>query len=147
VMVSTEAWEQDGIDRRIYVYGAVHRDSQTGQFRMWYNRNHLVMQATSEDGLHWQRPASMSFPARQTRTIIFSSNILWVPVRSSRRTSFRHAGALATLGHQRRRLSRQGGVKKHCVLPSPLRKIRLHSAKSHGSRLLHPGLLVYLFTL
>jgi len=56
VMVSEKTWEQDGIDQRIYVYGTVRRDSETGLLRMWYNRLHLVMQATSTDGLRWQRP-------------------------------------------------------------------------------------------
>jgi len=56
VMVSAKPWEQDGIDQRIYVYGTVRRDSGMGLFRMWYNRLHLVLQATSTDGLHWQRP-------------------------------------------------------------------------------------------
>ncbi|MBN2308343.1 MAG: hypothetical protein JXR94_05195 [Candidatus Hydrogenedentes bacterium] len=49
-------WEQDGDDQRIYVYGTVMRDAETGLFRMWYNRIHLVLYATSEDGLHWNRP-------------------------------------------------------------------------------------------
>ena len=57
VMVSREPWEQDGIDQRIYVYGTVRRDRDTGRFRMWYNRNHLVLYATSDDGLDWRRPA------------------------------------------------------------------------------------------
>jgi hypothetical protein len=57
VMASKEPWEQAGIDQRIYVYGTVRRDRQTGRFRMWYNRNHLVLYATSDDGLDWQRPA------------------------------------------------------------------------------------------
>jgi hypothetical protein len=57
VMVSEKTWEQAGIDQRIYVYGTVLRDYDTRQFRMWYNRNHLVLYATSDDGLDWHRPA------------------------------------------------------------------------------------------
>ena len=56
VMVSEKPWEQNGPDRRIYVYGTVLRDRQTGGFRMWYNRNRLLLLATSADGLQWQRP-------------------------------------------------------------------------------------------
>jgi predicted GH43/DUF377 family glycosyl hydrolase len=49
-------WEQDGDDQRVYVYGTVLRDAETGQFRMWYNRLRLVLYATSRDGIHWERP-------------------------------------------------------------------------------------------
>ena len=50
-------WEQDGDDQRVYVYGTVLRDTESGQFRMWYNRLDLVLYATSSDGIHWNRPA------------------------------------------------------------------------------------------
>lgn len=56
VMVSEKPWEQNGPDRRIYVYGTVSRDRKTGRLRMWYNRNHLLLLATSADGLQWERP-------------------------------------------------------------------------------------------
>jgi len=56
VMASKEPWEQQGDDRRIYVYGTVLRDPATGLLRLWYNRNHLVLYATSPNGLDWQRP-------------------------------------------------------------------------------------------
>ncbi|MCP4639926.1 MAG: hypothetical protein GY851_05825, partial [bacterium] len=49
-------WEQDGDDQRLYVYGTILRDADTGQFRMWYNRLALVLFATSDDGIHWTRP-------------------------------------------------------------------------------------------
>ena len=49
-------WERDGIDERVYIYGTVLRDPDTGRFRMWYNRLDLVLYATSKDGLHWDRP-------------------------------------------------------------------------------------------
>lgn len=48
--------EHDGDDRRVYIYGTVLRDPETGRFRMWYNRLRLVLYAESEDGLHWNRP-------------------------------------------------------------------------------------------
>lgn len=50
------AWEREGDDQRVYLYGTVLRDAQTGQFRMWYNRLDAVLYATSADGLHWDRP-------------------------------------------------------------------------------------------
>lgn len=56
VMVPEESWEQDGDDRRIYVYGTVLRDGETGQFRLWYNRGSHTLLATSDDGVHWDRP-------------------------------------------------------------------------------------------
>lgn len=56
VLASEEPWEQDGPDQRVYVYGTVLRDGPTGPFRMWYNRNSLVLYATSSDGLSWKRP-------------------------------------------------------------------------------------------
>ena len=49
-------WERDGDDQRVYVYGTVLRDPETGAFRMWYNRLSGVLYATSEDGLRWNRP-------------------------------------------------------------------------------------------
>lgn len=56
VLASEEPWEQDGPDQRVYVYGTVLRDGPEGPFRMWYNRNSLVLYATSNDGLSWERP-------------------------------------------------------------------------------------------
>ena len=56
VMTPEKPWEQEGDDRRIYVYGTVLADEPNRQLRMWYNRNHLVLYATSTDGLKWERP-------------------------------------------------------------------------------------------
>lgn len=56
VMVPKESWEQDGDDRRIYVYGTVLRDDETGQFRLWYNRGSQTLLATSQNGMKWERP-------------------------------------------------------------------------------------------
>jgi len=49
-------WERDEQDLRVYIYGTVLRDPETGHFRMWYNRLNLVLFAESEDGIHWTRP-------------------------------------------------------------------------------------------
>ena len=56
VLEPETAWEVDGDDQRVYIYGTVLRDEETGQFRMWYNRLDLVLYATSDDGIHWERP-------------------------------------------------------------------------------------------
>ncbi|MBA4017646.1 MAG: hypothetical protein C0483_10775 [Pirellula sp.] len=50
VMVSDQPWERGGGPR---IYGTVHRDAATGEFRMWYSRQY----ATSRDGIHWTKPA------------------------------------------------------------------------------------------
>ena len=56
VLVSQMPWEQEGDDQRIYVYGTVLRDRESGLLCLWYNRNQQVLYATSTDGLAWQRP-------------------------------------------------------------------------------------------
>ena len=70
VLVPDRPWEGS----RVYVYGSVHRDAETGSFVMWYlsrvGRGHqhrspemrepqgdLVLYATSEDGVHWDKPS------------------------------------------------------------------------------------------
>ena len=73
VMVPETPWEQDGIDQRIYVYGTVLRDPPTGRLRMWYNRNRLVMHATSADGLRWQRPGLGLYEVAGSR----DNNVVW----------------------------------------------------------------------
>lgn len=56
VIEPEEAWEQEGPDQRIYVYGTVMRDATSGLVRLWYSRNQLVLYALSADGLDWRRP-------------------------------------------------------------------------------------------
>lgn len=36
----------------VRIYGTVHHDSATGEFRMWYGRRYAI----SRDGLHWEKP-------------------------------------------------------------------------------------------
>jgi hypothetical protein len=50
VMVSDKPWERGGGPR---IYGAVHYDPKTSEFRMWYSKQY----ATSTDGIHWTKPA------------------------------------------------------------------------------------------
>ena len=55
VLTATAPWESTGEDRRIYIYGTVLYDGDL--FRMWYMRYpDQVLYATSEDGMHWDRP-------------------------------------------------------------------------------------------
>jgi len=49
VLVADQPWEQGGGPR---VYGTVHFDPASGEFRMWYSRQY----ATSRDGIHWVKP-------------------------------------------------------------------------------------------
>jgi len=73
VLASERPWEQDGIDQRIYTYGTVLRDPDTDSLRMWYNRNHLVMVAASQDGIDWQRPelGLVDFAGSKQNNIVF----------------------------------------------------------------------------
>ena len=61
VLEADMSWEQGDEyngkrDRRIYIYGTVMRDKDSGTFRMWYNRMSGNYYATSNDGVNWQRP-------------------------------------------------------------------------------------------
>ena len=73
VIVPEEAWEQEGPDQRIYVYGTAMHDESTGGFRLWYNRNQLVLYATSTDGLKWRRPelGLCGFEGSSANNIVF----------------------------------------------------------------------------
>ena len=57
VLEPERPWESKGIDERVYVYGTVLHDPESGGFRMWYNRHAIMLYATSKDGVHWERPA------------------------------------------------------------------------------------------
>ncbi len=61
VLEADQPWEQGEIydgkkDRRVYIYGTVLKDSNTGPFKMWYNRLRDNYYATSDDGVNWKRP-------------------------------------------------------------------------------------------
>jgi len=43
-------------DKRIYIYGTVLQDPDTGIYKMWYNRYKVNYYAISNDGIDWQRP-------------------------------------------------------------------------------------------
>ncbi len=53
VLKVEKSWEGN----RVYIYGTVLHDEKSGLFRIWYANNEThVLYATSQDGLHWQRP-------------------------------------------------------------------------------------------
>ncbi len=61
VLEADMPWEQGKIidgstDRRIYIYGTVLKDEETGIFKMWYNRLRNNYYAVSHDGVNWERP-------------------------------------------------------------------------------------------
>ena len=56
VITADKPWEGTADDQRVYIYGTVLRESETGLFRMWYNQGSYVLYATSEDGLQWEKP-------------------------------------------------------------------------------------------
>jgi hypothetical protein len=73
VLEAQRAWEGS----RVYIYGSVHFDAKAGQLCMWYlghpdvdehgdtpsvpgfrrGKGDMDLYATSQDGLHWERPA------------------------------------------------------------------------------------------
>lgn len=57
VLTADKPWERTDIDRRIYVYGTAMPQEDGSGYRLWYMRFPDVLQyATSEDGVHWERP-------------------------------------------------------------------------------------------
>jgi len=60
VLTAEMPWEKkttDGVpDTRVNIYGTVLRDEKTGAFRLWYSDPGSVLLATSNDGIHWERP-------------------------------------------------------------------------------------------
>ena len=60
VLEAEPAWETDGWDRRVYVYGTTLYDPAESEFRMWYMHRGStgmgVSYSTSSDGVTWDRP-------------------------------------------------------------------------------------------
>ncbi len=69
VLLPDRPWE----GKRVYIYGTVHYDADAQQFRMWYltrvgrgeqhrapglreRQGDMILYATSEDGIHWEKP-------------------------------------------------------------------------------------------
>lgn len=88
--------------QRVYVYGSAHYDAEAGRFRMWYmsspttgergpgldrGRNALVLYATSEDGVSWERPrlGLYAFDGSTENNIVYGldSPSVWVDEQAS----------------------------------------------------------------
>lgn len=75
VVWGEQPWETMGV----WIYGSVLRDEQSGQYKMWYQSNAgppegaNVCYATSDDGIHWQKPAIGAVEFRGSK----ANNIVW----------------------------------------------------------------------
>lgn len=89
VLEAEHPWEGS----RVYIYGSVARDEATGRLSMWYlghpdvdekgdtpavpgfrkGKGDMVLYATSQDGLHWEKPALglHSFQGSTANNIVF----------------------------------------------------------------------------
>lgn len=64
-------------DKRVNIYGTVLRDEKSGAFRMWYADAGSVLYATSNDGIHWQRPIlHVRGETNETDLILHSPSII-----------------------------------------------------------------------
>ena len=111
VLAPEKPWEA----HRIYVYGTVMREPESGRFRMWYiscgialkgdvrdpalkhRPMDLVLYATSEDGVHWHRPelGLYEFGGSRANNIVYdyhSPSILYVPDAGAPDQRFRMLG-------------------------------------------------------
>ncbi len=52
---------------RLYASGAVYPDGAAGPFRLWYGASGGLLYATSQDGVHWEKPAMGLYPYKGTR--------------------------------------------------------------------------------
>lgn len=52
VLQPEKPWEHG----RVYLFGTVHHDAVSGNFRMWYNTDSGMCLAESKDGIKWTRP-------------------------------------------------------------------------------------------
>ncbi len=70
--------ERNGVpDKRVNIYGTVLRDEKTGSFRIWYSDAGHVLYATSNDGVHWERPIlNISGETNRTTLKLHSSSII-----------------------------------------------------------------------
>jgi hypothetical protein len=70
VLEADRPWEGD----RVYVYGSVYRDASSQTFRLWYGSIGAVLYATSDDGLHWDKPdlGLTTFKGSTTNNILFN---------------------------------------------------------------------------
>lgn len=87
--------ERNGVpDKRINIYGTVLRDEETGQLRMWYADAGHVLYATSEDGIHWERPIlNITGETNQTDLVLHSPSIIRDPFEPDTRKRYKAVGS------------------------------------------------------
>ena len=101
VLEADMPWEQGDDyegpkDRRVYIYGTVIKDGETGKFRMWYNRLRNSYYAISDDGVHWQRP-DLENPHRSNRVELFrvhSPSIIFDKFETDPSKSYKPVGSI-----------------------------------------------------
>ena len=54
VLVGTEAWE---VGVASIIGNSLHYDEEDGLFKAWYDTKGGIAYATSEDGVHWEKPS------------------------------------------------------------------------------------------
>jgi hypothetical protein len=75
VVDADKPWEKN----RVYLYGTVERDAETGRFRMWYSGGGLAY-AESGDGINWTKP-ELDFhehKGQKTNLLVTGSNLACV---------------------------------------------------------------------
>lgn len=93
-------------DRRVNVYGTVLRDEKTGAFRMWYADPGSVLFATSNDGVHWERPIlNIRGETNETSLRIHSPSVIMDPFETDPQKRYKAVGS-ATLGVDEPKLKR-----------------------------------------
>jgi len=77
VLEADKPWENG----RTYIYGTVHRDEQTGKFRMWYSGGGMAY-AVSDDGINWTKPELQFHKdnGKPTNLLITGQNLCFVLV-------------------------------------------------------------------
>ena len=81
VLEAEMPWEKkmkNGVaERRVNIYGTVLRDDKTGALRMWYAQGNAVLFATSNDGIHWDRPVlNIAGETNKTNLKLHSASII-----------------------------------------------------------------------
>ncbi len=100
VLEAEMPWEEkirDGVkDRRVAIYGTVLRDEKTGAFRMWYMQASAVLYATSNDGVHWERPIlNIAGATNKTNLRLHSPSIIYDTFEADPEKRYKAIGCLS----------------------------------------------------
>ncbi len=130
VLKSDKPWENG----RIYIYGTVYRDPQTGKFRMWYSGGGLAY-AESDDGVHWVKP-ELTYVLRDgkpTNLLLEGSNVCFVIIDPQAAEPDKTYKALDNTGHHSfNGFYSADGLQWHAYDKSPL--VPYGSEISNGAR-------------